>query len=103
MKFISNAFYGFFYFLNLTDNSKRLSLTNILFFVMIWKFFTIPLAIASITQLVAAALSVVGLGGAATLYHIRKPSDKESPVNNVVDTVKVLLTEDKKDDQATTN
>ncbi len=70
---------------------------------MIWKFFTIPLAIASITQLVAAALSVVGLGGAATLYHIRKPSDKESPVNNVVDTVKVLLTEDKKDDQATAN
>lgn len=103
MKYIKNAFYEICYFLNLTDNSKKkLSPTNILFFIMIWKFFTISLAVASIQQLVAAGLAAAGLGGAATLYHIRKPSDKETPVNTVIDTVKTLLTEkveDKKDDQ----
>ena len=99
MQSIKGLFFGILAFFNLTDNSKRkLSMTNILFYIMIWKFFTIPLAIASITQLVAAALSVVGLGGAAALYHIRKPSDK-TPVNTVVDTVKNLLTENKTEDK----
>ena len=100
MQSIKSLFFGVLAFFNLTDNSKRkLSMTNILFYIMIWKFFTIPLAIASITQLVAAALSVVGLGGAAALYHIRKPSDKQPPVNTVVDTVKNLLTENKTEDK----
>ena len=71
-RFWKMLFFSVLGFFGLIDENRSLSRTNVILYIFVYKFATVPLATSSINELVGAVVALGGVGGAMGLYAFKK-------------------------------
>ena len=72
-RFWKMLFFSVLGFFGLIDENRSLSRTNVILYIFVYKFATVPLATSSINELVGAVVALGGVGGAIRPAAARVP------------------------------